>query len=137
MEILDPSLQDSVNEKHLHQVAAVAVLCVQAEPSYRPLIADVVQSLVPLVPQELGGAWRDPKTKPRFDNASRKKLDCEALEVELHSFHSQRSDYSVFSVEHFPKSSIFDSSHSLGRRTRSWENVTTSYLQQHCEGQGT
>jgi hypothetical protein len=40
------------------QVAAVTVLCVQSEASYRPLIADVVQSLVPLVPQELGGALR-------------------------------------------------------------------------------
>lgn len=36
----------------------MAALCVQKEPSYRPLIADVVQSLLPLVPVELGGALR-------------------------------------------------------------------------------
>ncbi|KAE9445400.1 hypothetical protein C3L33_22703, partial [Rhododendron williamsianum] len=36
-------------------VAAVAVLCVQPEPSYRPLIKDVLYSLIPLVPVELGG----------------------------------------------------------------------------------
>ena len=40
------------------QVAAVAVLCVQQEPSYRPLITDVLHSLIPLVPMELGGALR-------------------------------------------------------------------------------
>ncbi|CAD6338880.1 unnamed protein product [Miscanthus lutarioriparius] len=39
-------------------VAAVAVLCVQPEPSYRPLITDVLHSLVPLVPVELGGTLR-------------------------------------------------------------------------------
>ncbi|CAK9232103.1 unnamed protein product [Sphagnum troendelagicum] len=62
LEILDPCLGETVNFKHLYQVAAVTVLCVQSEASYRPLIADVVQSLVPLVPQELGGALRqDPE----------------------------------------------------------------------------
>jgi hypothetical protein len=62
LEIIDPYLRETVNFKHLYQVAAVTVLCVQSEASYRPLIADVVQSLVPLVPQELGGALRqDPE----------------------------------------------------------------------------
>lgn len=36
----------------------MAVLCVQPEPSYRPLIIDVMHSLVPLVPVELGGTLR-------------------------------------------------------------------------------
>ncbi|KAL6012068.1 hypothetical protein ACLOJK_002543 [Asimina triloba] len=39
-------------------VAAVAILCVQPEPSYRPLITDVLHSLIPLVPSELGGTLR-------------------------------------------------------------------------------
>lgn len=34
------------------------MLCVQPEPSYRPLITDVLHSLVPLVPVELGGTLR-------------------------------------------------------------------------------
>ena len=42
----------------MEQVAAVAVLCVQPEPSYRPLITDVLHSLIPLVPAELGGSLR-------------------------------------------------------------------------------
>ena len=33
----------------------MAVLCVQPEPSYRPLITDVLHSLIPLVPVQLGG----------------------------------------------------------------------------------
>eukprot|EP00250_Pteridium_aquilinum_P031591 c4388_g1_i1 orf=27-1631(-) len=58
-ELLDANLQkECVDLKHLHQVAAIAALCIQAEPSYRPLMTDVVNSLVPLVPLELGGTMR-------------------------------------------------------------------------------
>lgn len=56
--IVDPVIRDTMDLKHLYQVAAVAVLCVQPEPSYRPLIMDVLHSLVPLVPLELGGTLR-------------------------------------------------------------------------------
>ncbi|KDP33542.1 hypothetical protein JCGZ_07113 [Jatropha curcas] len=56
--IVDPVIKDTVDEKYLFQVAAVAVLCVQPEPTYRPLITDVVHSLVPLIPVELGGTLR-------------------------------------------------------------------------------
>ncbi|XP_061339259.1 probable receptor-like protein kinase At1g80640 [Gastrolobium bilobum] len=56
--ILDPFIRNTMDLKHLYQVAAVAVLCVQPEPSYRPLITDVLHSLIPLVPVELGGSLR-------------------------------------------------------------------------------
>ncbi|KAH8512807.1 hypothetical protein Peur_056727 [Populus x canadensis] len=56
--VVDPVIKDTMNLKHLYQVAAVAVLCVQQEPSYRPLITDVLHSLIPLVPLELGGSLR-------------------------------------------------------------------------------
>ncbi|CDP18793.1 unnamed protein product [Coffea canephora] len=56
--IVDPVIRNAMDIKHLFQVAAVAVLCVQPEPSYRPLITDVLHSLVPLVPMELGGTLR-------------------------------------------------------------------------------
>lgn len=56
--VIDPVIRDTMDLKHLYQVAAVAVLCVQSEPSYRPLITDVLHSLVPLVPVELGGTLR-------------------------------------------------------------------------------
>ncbi|KAM0009326.1 putative protein kinase RLK-Pelle-RLCK-X family [Helianthus debilis subsp. tardiflorus] len=56
--IIDPVIRDTMDPKHLYQVAAVAVLCLQPEPSYRPLITDVLHSLVPLVPVELGGTLR-------------------------------------------------------------------------------
>ncbi|GLU01267.1 hypothetical protein SLE2022_185800 [Rubroshorea leprosula] len=57
-EILDPVVKNTMDLKHLYQVAAVALLCVQPEPSYRPLITDVLHSLIPLVPVELGGTLR-------------------------------------------------------------------------------
>ncbi|GJN09787.1 hypothetical protein PR202_ga27823 [Eleusine coracana subsp. coracana] len=56
--IIDPVVRNTMDLRHLYQVAAVAVLCVQPEPSYIPLIADVLHSLVPLVPVELGGTLR-------------------------------------------------------------------------------
>ncbi|KAE8656624.1 putative receptor-like protein kinase [Hibiscus syriacus] len=54
-DIVDPVIRNTMDLKHLYQVAAVAVLCVQPEPGYRPLITDVLHSLIPLVPMELGG----------------------------------------------------------------------------------
>ncbi|XWS20505.1 hypothetical protein CRYUN_Cryun31cG0106900 [Craigia yunnanensis] len=56
--IVDPVIRDTMDLKQLYQVAAVAVLCIQPEPSYRPLITDVLHSLIPLVPMELGGSLR-------------------------------------------------------------------------------
>ena len=56
--ILDPAIKGTMDLKHLYQVAAMAVLCVQPEPSYRPLITDVLHSLIPLLPLDLGGSLR-------------------------------------------------------------------------------
>ncbi|KAF8667058.1 hypothetical protein HU200_053234 [Digitaria exilis] len=47
--ILDPALEGQYSLKDAVQVAAIAAMCVQPEADYRPLMADVVQSLVPLV----------------------------------------------------------------------------------------
>ncbi|XP_012856760.1 PREDICTED: probable receptor-like protein kinase At1g80640 [Erythranthe guttata] len=56
--IVDPAIRNTMDLKHLYQVAAIAVLCVQPEPSYRPLITDVLHSFIPLVPVDLGGSLR-------------------------------------------------------------------------------
>ncbi|KAG1330270.1 Protein kinase superfamily protein [Cocos nucifera] len=47
--IMDPALEGQYSGKDAVQVAAIAAMCVQPEAEYRPLMADVVQSLVPLV----------------------------------------------------------------------------------------
>lgn len=47
-EMVDPSLRQ-YSKKDLIQVAAIAAMCVQPEADYRPLMTDVVQSLIPLV----------------------------------------------------------------------------------------
>ncbi|XP_077251113.1 putative serine/threonine-protein kinase PBL7 [Tasmannia lanceolata] len=49
VQIMDPSLEGQYSVKEVIQVAAIAAMCVQPEADYRPLMADVVQSLVPLV----------------------------------------------------------------------------------------
>ncbi|EPS71933.1 hypothetical protein M569_02825, partial [Genlisea aurea] len=48
-EMMDPSLAGQYSGKEAVQVAAIAAACVQTEADYRPLMADVVHSLVPLV----------------------------------------------------------------------------------------
>ncbi|KAK1316571.1 putative receptor-like protein kinase [Acorus calamus] len=68
--IVDPVIRNTMNLKHLYQVAAVAVLCVQPEPSYRPLITDVLHSLIPLVPIELGGSLRVAESTPQASHES-------------------------------------------------------------------
>lgn len=49
VEMVDPTFQGQFSKKDLIQVAAIAAMCVQAEADYRPLMTDVVQSLIPLV----------------------------------------------------------------------------------------
>ncbi|ONK69044.1 uncharacterized protein A4U43_C05F18700 [Asparagus officinalis] len=49
VQIMDPALEGQYAVKDAVQVAAIAAMCVQPEADYRPLMADVVQSLVPLV----------------------------------------------------------------------------------------
>lgn len=60
VEIMDPTLEGQYSMKEVIQVAAIAAMCVQSEAGYRPLMADVVQSLVPLVkhhrPTSKGGS---------------------------------------------------------------------------------
>ncbi|RVW53809.1 putative receptor-like protein kinase [Vitis vinifera] len=68
--IVDPVVRDTMDLKHLYQVAAVAVLCVQPEPSYRPLITDVLHSLIPLVPVELGGMLKATQQAPPINTTA-------------------------------------------------------------------
>ncbi|CAL9151053.1 probable serine/threonine-protein kinase PBL23 [Musa acuminata AAA Group] len=48
-QIMDPAMEGQYSLKEAVQVAAIAAMCVQPEADYRPLMADVAQSLVPLV----------------------------------------------------------------------------------------
>ncbi|KAL9447397.1 hypothetical protein AB3S75_014960 [Citrus x aurantiifolia] len=56
MEMVDPSLQGQYSKKDLIQIAAIAAVCVQPEAAYRPLMTDVVQSLIPVVKNNAAGA---------------------------------------------------------------------------------
>ncbi|XP_061348504.1 probable serine/threonine-protein kinase PBL7 [Gastrolobium bilobum] len=49
MEMVDQTLGGQYSKKDLIQIAAIAAMCIQPEPDYRPLMMDVVQSLIPLV----------------------------------------------------------------------------------------
>ncbi|KAK8948670.1 Receptor-like serine/threonine-protein kinase ALE2 [Platanthera zijinensis] len=52
VQIMDPAMKGKYLMKDVIQVAAIAAMCVQPEADYRPLMADVAQSLVPLVKQK-------------------------------------------------------------------------------------
>ncbi|KAK8971340.1 Serine/threonine-protein kinase PBS1 [Platanthera guangdongensis] len=52
VQIMDPTMKGKYLMKDVIQVAAIAAMCVQPEADYRPLMADVAQSLVPLVKQK-------------------------------------------------------------------------------------
>ncbi|XP_010695054.2 probable serine/threonine-protein kinase PBL7 [Beta vulgaris subsp. vulgaris] len=62
MEMVDPTLKGQYSQKDIIQIAAIAAVCIQAEPDYRPLMTDVVQSLIPLV-KNLSSV---PSTSSRF-----------------------------------------------------------------------
>lgn len=47
-QIMDSAMEGQYSLKDAVQVAAIAAMCVQPEADYRPLMADVVQSMVPL-----------------------------------------------------------------------------------------
>lgn len=64
-EMVDPFLQGQYSKKDLIQIAAIAAVCVQTEADYRPLMTDVVQSLIPLV-KNLSPT--NPCTSSRFCN---------------------------------------------------------------------
>ncbi|XP_076911551.1 putative serine/threonine-protein kinase PBL7 [Bidens hawaiensis] len=49
VEMIDPNLHGQFSRKDLIQVAAIAAMCVQTAADYRPLMTDVVQSLIPIV----------------------------------------------------------------------------------------
>jgi hypothetical protein len=75
VKIMDPSLEGQYSMKDVIQVAAIATMCVQPEADYRPLMADVVQSLVPLVKTQRSNSkvgscssFNSPKLSPGLAN---------------------------------------------------------------------
>ncbi|CAL4908056.1 unnamed protein product [Urochloa decumbens] len=48
VQMVDPALKGQFALKDLIQVAAIAAMCIQTKAEYRPLMTDVVQSLIPI-----------------------------------------------------------------------------------------
>nr|WIL59807.1 nodulation protein [Melilotus officinalis] len=67
VEMVDPVLHGQYSKKALVQVAAIAAMCIQPEADYRPLMTDVVQSLIPLVrAHSLSSSLRFQKQMPSY-----------------------------------------------------------------------
>ncbi|KAH7296795.1 hypothetical protein KP509_26G039200 [Ceratopteris richardii] len=56
-EMVDPRLNGQYSIKELIQVAVIAAMCVQSEAEYRPIMTDVVQSLVSLLKHQSFNAF--------------------------------------------------------------------------------
>ncbi|CAN1232809.1 Receptor-like serine/threonine-protein kinase ALE2 [Linum perenne] len=67
-EMVDPALEGQYSKKDLVQVAAIAAMCVQPEADYRPLMTDVVQSLIPLVKNLSTSSASSVSSSARFQN---------------------------------------------------------------------
>ncbi|KAL5202256.1 hypothetical protein ABZP36_013208 [Zizania latifolia] len=53
VQMVDPALRGQFAMKDLIQVAAITAMCIQTKAEYRPLMTDVVQSLIPIVKSPL------------------------------------------------------------------------------------
>uniref|UniRef100_A0A0D9WG87 Protein kinase domain-containing protein n=1 Tax=Leersia perrieri TaxID=77586 RepID=A0A0D9WG87_9ORYZ len=53
VQMVDPALIGQFSLKDLVQVAAITAMCIQTKADYRPLMTDVVQSLIPIVKSPL------------------------------------------------------------------------------------
>ncbi|GMN43792.1 hypothetical protein TIFTF001_012997 [Ficus carica] len=76
VEMVDPALKGHYSKKDLIQIAAIAAMCVQPEADYRPLMTDVVQSLIPLAKNysvSASGSLRFPNQRPIRLSASSEK----------------------------------------------------------------
>ncbi|KAK4273494.1 hypothetical protein QN277_021879 [Acacia crassicarpa] len=59
-EMVDPVLRGHCSKKDLIQIGAIAAVCIQPEADYRPLMTDVVQSLIPLVRNRNAASFTSP-----------------------------------------------------------------------------
>ncbi|CAB4315572.1 unnamed protein product [Prunus armeniaca] len=69
LEMVDPALQGQFSKRDLIQMAAIAAMCVQPEAEYRPLMTDVVPSLIPLVKNSCSSGssrFQNHMTSPRY-----------------------------------------------------------------------
>ncbi|GMG99702.1 hypothetical protein Nepgr_001542 [Nepenthes gracilis] len=71
-QMADPALKGQFSNKDLIQIAAIAAVCVQAEADYRPLMTDIVQSLIPLVKSlpsvaSASSKFQNQKASPRYE----------------------------------------------------------------------
>lgn len=63
MQIADPMLQGQYPERGLFQALAVAAMCVQEQPNFRPVMADVVTALSYLASQKYQPDHSQPNQK--------------------------------------------------------------------------
>ncbi|KAH7667687.1 Non-specific serine/threonine protein kinase protein [Dioscorea alata] len=65
-QMADPVLQGKYPARGLYQALAVAAMCVQEQPTMRPLIADVVTALTYLASQNYDPETQTPQSNPRL-----------------------------------------------------------------------
>ncbi|KAF7805138.1 putative serine/threonine-protein kinase PBL7 [Senna tora] len=66
VEMVDPALRGHYSNKDLIQIGAIAAMCIQPEADYRPLMIDVVQSLIPLVRSTSVASFTSPTSSKQY-----------------------------------------------------------------------
>ncbi|GAQ83117.1 Protein kinase superfamily protein [Klebsormidium nitens] len=98
--VTDPHLQGQYPFRDVSHVAAIAAMCLQPEPAHRPLMTDIVTSLMGIAgrpktvvpPQERGAGTRAAEGVAR----SAPQLEELAVPEDAHLCHAENSDISVF-----------------------------------------
>uniref|UniRef100_A0A0D6R795 Protein kinase domain-containing protein n=2 Tax=Araucaria cunninghamii TaxID=56994 RepID=A0A0D6R795_ARACU len=90
-EVVDPVLEGQYLKKDLIQIAAIAAICVQPEADYRPLMTDVVQSLIPLVRQHtVSRVTSSPNFRHQIVTVKSSSIDSGSSGTSLNSLNSPR-----------------------------------------------
>ncbi|XP_049366717.1 probable serine/threonine-protein kinase PBL25 [Solanum verrucosum] len=107
-EMADPLLKNRFPERSLNQAVGVAAMCLQEEPSVRPLISDVVAALTNLnvdepIPESPPSPEKDNNTDT--DEYEQKSSDNEALPNKNEDESSENDEQNV----HYNQQNVFDS----------------------------
>ncbi|MCD9559154.1 putative serine/threonine-protein kinase pbl26 [Datura stramonium] len=136
-EMADPLLKNKFPERSLNQAVGVAAMCLQEEPSVRPLISDVVAALTTLnvdepIPESLSSPEKDSTNTEDSNEYEGKSSDNEALpkrnEYQSSENDQENDDYNQITVginENAPESDEDDrksSDYGYGSTSGSSEN---------------
>ncbi|KAI3784159.1 hypothetical protein L1987_43253 [Smallanthus sonchifolius] len=131
-EMADPQLKGSFPDKSLNQAVGVAAMCVQDDPSVRPMISDAVAALSFLTvappPQPQLQQQSDPATASTNDPGTKNHLSCSSSSIEA----KEELEVSSSQTEGTEDYSCSDSEDEDGQYPMRIKNNKPSYNEDKC-----